>query len=169
VDSRWLLSVQSCVRAIPARNTKDIAIAQSSARALMSFEILNFAFMLLRLLECCERTQIAALTRFRILLSRVQTKLTGFESANHEVRRCLLTPNRSPSDRFVDNGAVCRSRIFVEVPWIRKRLTDAIRIHLSPRFPFNRRTSNSRASRGSAVFAYGHFAHRAPHTTRSAS
>jgi hypothetical protein len=49
----------------------------------MSLEILDFPFMLFGLVKRCKCSQIAALARVRILLSRIQAELSGFEFANH--------------------------------------------------------------------------------------
>jgi hypothetical protein len=47
------------------------------------FEILNRALMLFRLFKSCKRAQVAAFAGIRILFSRVEPKLSGFEFTNH--------------------------------------------------------------------------------------
>ena len=49
----------------------------------MPLEILHLALMLLSLLQRCESAQVAAMTRSRVFLARIQTILTGFKSTNH--------------------------------------------------------------------------------------
>jgi hypothetical protein len=55
----------------------------SADRASVPLEILDVAFVLLRLLKRVEGTQVAALAGRRILLTRIQAELTGFEFSYH--------------------------------------------------------------------------------------
>jgi hypothetical protein len=64
---------------------------------LVSLEVLNFAFMLLCLLERSECAKVAALAGLSILLARIQAKLPGFEFANHGGRDASRVRAVSPN------------------------------------------------------------------------
>jgi hypothetical protein len=49
----------------------------------MAFEKLNFPFVLFRLLSRFERAQVAAFSRLRVSLSRIEPVSTRFEFSNH--------------------------------------------------------------------------------------
>jgi hypothetical protein len=49
----------------------------------VSFEVLHFSLVLFGLIESGKCSQVAALAGLSALLSRIQTKLSGFEFANH--------------------------------------------------------------------------------------
>jgi hypothetical protein len=63
----------------------------------MPLEVLHFAFVLFGLIECSECAKVAALSGRRILFSRIQTVLPGFEFANHSqypmLPRATLLPD----------------------------------------------------------------------------
>jgi hypothetical protein len=55
----------------------------AATAVLVSFEVLHFALVFFGLLESGKCSQIAALAGLSAFLSRIQTKLSGFEFANH--------------------------------------------------------------------------------------
>lgn len=55
----------------------------------VSFEVLHIALVFLGLLESGKCSQIAALASLNVFLSRIQTKLAGFEFANHRREMCF--------------------------------------------------------------------------------
>jgi hypothetical protein len=61
------------------------------ALSLMVLEILNLSLMLPGLFERWECAQVAAFTRLRIFLARVNAKLSRFEFADHWVLDASLS------------------------------------------------------------------------------
>src|ERR1700691_1083795 len=59
-----------------------------SCRSSVPLEVLYCAFVLLCFFQSREGAQVAALARLGIFLSRIQSKFSGFEFANHVSVRC---------------------------------------------------------------------------------
>src|SRR5579862_9104661 len=72
------------------RQMPDVRACRVRGLGLMPLEVLNFAFVLLCLLQSCKRAKVFALACFSVLLPRVQSILSGFKFANHEEKGCRL-------------------------------------------------------------------------------
>jgi hypothetical protein len=73
---------------IALRHDQTATGAQLLHRSSVLLEVLHLAFMLLGFIKSGERPQIAALAGLCTLLPRIQSKLSGFEFANHVSLRC---------------------------------------------------------------------------------
>jgi hypothetical protein len=67
----------------PDRVTSACLFGDSAPARSVSLEVLHCPLVLLGLLESGKGSQIAALASLSAFLSRIQTKLSGFEFANH--------------------------------------------------------------------------------------
>src|SRR5690242_18945601 len=81
--------------------------AEGGTQLSMNFEMLNLALMLLRIYPCRKRSQITALPGRCVLLRRVQTKFTRFQSANHPESQPALLSRVHPSP--------CRDNLLLSV------------------------------------------------------
>jgi len=61
---------------------------ECSERLLVPFEVLNGPLMFLGGGATCERSQVAPLAGFGVLLARVQTVLAGLQVTNHRGSSC---------------------------------------------------------------------------------